>query len=143
MQPRIIKFCQTPKILIIDDDDSQRRLLRKLIGGTFECDILEACDGLDALMLLFRDKQRPDLILLDLIMPCLNGVEFLQLVRGRPEFDNIPVVVCTSVAETREIKGLMSDWIHSYLVKPINRTKLVDKLVAALGRLMLRVDYHD
>jgi CheY-like chemotaxis protein len=127
---------------MVEDDSSQRRLLNKYICDAFQCDILEAEDGLDALMSIFRDKQIPDLILLDLILPNLNGIEFLQVFRGRSEFDNIPVVICTSVAETSEIKGLMSGWIHSYLIKPVNKEKLLDILLDALRGIKFRVDYQ-
>ena len=59
------------------------------------CEILEAEDGLEALKIILQDKQVPNLILLDLMMPCLTGMEFLTIFRGRPECDHIPVVVCT------------------------------------------------
>ena len=83
----------------------------------------------------------PDLVLLDLMMPCLTGVEFLSIVQGRPEFDHVPVVVCTALAETKEIRGKTRNHIHSYLVKPINREKLLVKLLAALHDIAVRVDY--
>lgn len=138
-----IKFCKTPKVLIVEDDCSQRQLMVKLIRGAFDCDVLEASDGLEALMIMLQDKQVPDLVLLDLILPFLNGVEFLQIVRGRPEFDNIPIVVCTCVAETNETKGLMAGRIQGYLVKPINRAKLLDKIIDVLHDITVRVDYRD
>lgn len=84
----------------------------------------------------------PNLVLLDLILPFLSGIEFLKIIRGRPEFDHIPVVVCTSVAETNEIREIMGDGIQGYLAKPINRVKLLDKLLAAFHDIRFRVDYQ-
>ena len=140
MQPTGIKLCKVPRILIVEDDISQRQLMVKLIRTAFDCEILEASDGLEALMIMLQNKQTPDLVLLDLIMPCMNGVEFLKIVRGRPEFNHIPVVICSSVVETKEIREVMSGWIHGYLVKPINKEKLLVKLLAALHDIAVRVD---
>lgn len=142
MQLTGMKFCRTPKILIVEDDSDQRRLTAKIIQDAFECEIFEASDGLDALMALLLEKEDPDLILLDLILPCLNGVEFLKIIRGRPEFDHIPIVICTSVIETKEIRGVMGGWVHSYLTKPINKARLLDKVVPALHDITVRVDYQ-
>ena len=117
MRPKKIKLAEKAKILIVEDDSDQRRLLVKIIQEAFSCEILEAEDGLEALKIIIQDKQVPNLILLDLMMPCLTGVEFLTIVRGRPEFDQIPIVVCTALAETKEIKGKIGNHIQSYVGK--------------------------
>ncbi len=75
-------------------------------------------------------------------MPRLTGVEFLTLFRGRPEFDQISIVVCTALAETNEIKGKIGNHIQSYLVKPIKRAKLLEKMLDALHPITVRVDYQ-
>jgi len=64
------------KVLLIDDEPGQRRLLKKMFleGGDFE--VVEAMDGLDALNILLREKLRPDLMLVDLTMPFIDGLEF-------------------------------------------------------------------
>ncbi len=58
-----------------------------------------------------------------------------------PEFDQIPIVVCTALAETHEIKGKIGNQIQGYLVKPINRAKLLEKILDALHPVTVRVDY--
>ena len=142
MRPTEIKLPEKAKILIVEDDYDQRRLLVKLTRRACGCDILQAEDGLEALKIMLQDKQVPNLILLDLMLPYLRGVEFLTIVRGRPEFDQIPVIVCTAIDETNEIKGKISHHIHSYLVKPINKVKLLEKVLDALHPIRIRVDYH-
>ncbi len=97
MQPTEIKLAENAKILIVEDDSDQRRFLVKIVQEAFGCEILEAEDGLEALKIIIQGKQAPNLILLDLMMPGLTGVEFLTLFRGRPEFHQIPVVVCTAL----------------------------------------------
>ncbi len=141
MKPTEIKLTENAKILIVEDDSDQRRFLVKIVQEAFGCEILESEDGLEALSINIPGKQVPNLILLDLMMPCLTGVEFLSVVRGRPEFDQIPIVVCTAIAETHEIKGKISNQIQGYLVKPINRAKLLEKILDALHPVTVRVDY--
>ncbi len=142
MKPTEIKLTENAKMLIVEDDSDQRRLLVKIVQEAFGCEILEAEDGLEALKIIKQGKQVPNLILLDLMMPCLTGVEFLCVVRGRPEFDQIPIVVCTALAETHEIKGKIGNQIQGYLVKPINRAKLLEKILDALSPVTVRVDYQ-
>ena len=114
----------------------------RLVRQSLDCEILEAADGLEAIEIMLRDKQVPDLVLLDLMLPYLSGPEFLSIVRGRPEFDQIPVIVCTAIAETSQLRGKISHSIQGYLVKPINRAVLLYKLLAALHDIKIRVDYH-
>lgn len=67
---------KSKRVLLIDDEPGQRRLLKKMFleGGDFE--VVEAMDGLDALNILLREKLRPDLMLVDLTMPFIDGLEF-------------------------------------------------------------------
>jgi len=142
MKPTEIKLAENAKILIVEDDSDQRRLLVKIVQEAFGCEILEAEGGLEALKIIIQGKQVPNLILLDLMMPRLTGVEFLTLFRGKPEFDQIPIVVCTALAETNEIKGRIGNHIQGYLAKPIKRAKLLEKILNALHPITVRVDYH-
>ena len=137
-------------LLVEDNPDDEALALRALKKNDIQGEVVVVRDGVEALDYLFctgtfsdRDiNVMPDLVLLDLILPCMNGVEFLKIVRGRPEFNHIPVVICSSVVETKEIREVMSGWIHGYLVKPINKEKLLEKLLAALHGIAVRVDYQ-
>ena len=142
MKPTEIKLAENAKILIVEDDSDQRRLLVKIVREAFGCEILEAEDGLEALKIMLQDKQVPNLILLDLMLPHLSGVECLTILRGRPEFDDTPVVVCSALAETKEIRGKIGNHIQDYLVKPIKRAKLLEKMLDALHPVTVRVDYQ-
>ncbi|MDX1582747.1 MAG: response regulator [Thermoanaerobaculia bacterium] len=80
-------------VLVVDDDEGHRRNLGRLLereGLVFE----QASDGRDALSVISREV--PDLILLDLMMPVMDGFEFLEELRRRKEYQSIPVVVLTS-----------------------------------------------
>jgi len=141
MKPTEIKLAESAKILIVEDDSDQRRLLVKIVKDAFGCEILEAKDGLEALTMMLQDNQ-VNLILLDLMIPFLSGQEFLAILRGRTEFDEVPVVVCTALTETNEIKGKISNQIQGYLVKPINRVKLLEKILDVIEPIRYRVDYQ-
>ena len=79
--------------LVVDDDAATRRMLRDMLtqeGWT----VAEASDGSQALAAL--DEARPQVVLLDLVMPGMNGFEFVDAVRGRPDWQHLPIVVLTS-----------------------------------------------
>jgi CheY-like chemotaxis protein len=80
-------------LLLIDDDDLGRRQMRAALEQQGWA-VIEASDGRDALTKL--GEARPDVIILDLMMPQMDGFEFLEEMRGKPEWRDIPVVVVTA-----------------------------------------------
>ncbi len=143
MRPTEIKLVKKPNILVVEDDRDQRKLMVHLIRESLSCEIVEATDGLAALTMMLQEKLMPDLILLDLLLPYLGGVEFLSIIRGRSEFDHVPVIVSTAVAESTGIRGELGNRIQGFLAKPINGDRLLEKLVGALHPILFRVDYHN
>jgi len=112
----------TKKILIADDEES----LRLLVHATLEDEahqILEAADGVEALEIARREK--PDLILLDVIMPRMDGLEVCRRLKRDPATSHIPIVMLTVMGreEDRE-KGLLAGADH-YLRKPFSPLQLL------------------
>ena len=103
------------KILYIEDDPIlQKTLGRKLKVEGFK--VISALDGREGLMLV--QKERPDLVLLDLILPQMGGVEFLKELRKNEKTKDIPVVVLTNVSkEIEKIQQILELGIRGYLVK--------------------------
>jgi len=103
------------KILYIEDDPIlQKTLGRKLKVEGFK--VISALDGKEGLMLV--QKERPDLVLLDLILPQMGGVEFLKELRKNEKTKDIPVVVLTNVSkEIEKIQQILELGIRGYLVK--------------------------
>ena len=122
------------KILLIDDDPGQRRLLKKIFleGGGYE--VIEAIDGLDALNILLRDKLRPDLMLLDLMMPYIAGLEFIRIIKSKPELSNLPIVICSSVESAETVLEITRYGIKDILTKPVDRVALSKKILSILPR---------
>ena len=79
------------------------------------------------------DKQMPDLILLDLLMPKINGYDFLNEVKNREETRNIPVIVISAVTEAENIRKTMNMGALDFIKKPVDIQELVDKVDAVLN----------
>ncbi len=114
------------RILIVDDDFSSRRLLARIISSQWPVHILEAQEGSEALRIIVRE--RPDLIILDMVMPFMNGVETLKTMRENAKMADIPVIACTSIDEKGMVADILKLGVEDYIVKPFERTILVKKL---------------
>lgn len=118
------------RILVVEDTELLRRMYRdRLIQDGY--DVADAPDGLAALSLL-RD-QHFDLILLDLIMPRMGGIQVLETVKQDPRTQSIPVVVLTNLGEEATIENAVSLGAVDYLIK--NETRPAD--VAEKVKLVL------
>ena len=117
------------KVLVIDDD---ARLLRTVHGILEEYyHVAVAKNGASARQ--FLKKRMVDLILLDYMMPDENGVEVLKSLRAWNKTENIPVVFLTGLNDRKKIMECLSLRPAGYIVKPVDRTKLLAKLRAILG----------
>lgn len=105
------------KILIIDDDKIFSKILRDGIisGGQEKYEVVTAFDGEDGFVVAFREK--PDLIMLDLVMPRMGGVEFLKKLRAEQWGENIPVIVETQLSDMEQMSIGMELGVHSYVIK--------------------------
>lgn len=92
-------------VLIVDDCQQDRMAVADVLRSDY--DILEACNGKQALEILSRKRAQISLIMLDLMMPVMDGYEFLEMYRKRKEYNYLPVVVCTTEDDPeREQKSL-------------------------------------
>jgi len=113
------------KILIIEDHDSIRLLLGNFLGKEFN--VFTMKDGFDGLMWL-SNGNIPDLILLDLDMPRVSGLEFLTNIRGSGFFAEIPVIVVSGKDSSELYDECHQFGIHEYLTKPFNPIKLKEMI---------------
>lgn len=113
------------KILVVEDSSTTRKVISITLGQK-GYDIVEARDGLEALGMLNDGK--PDLILLDIILPKMDGYKILEIIKKNVEFKNIPVIMLTSRDSfMSKLKGKMSG-STAYLTKPFDPKKLVDTI---------------
>ncbi|MDO9543031.1 MAG: response regulator [Kiritimatiellia bacterium] len=113
------------KILLIEDEPSQVMMIKfRLEANNF--DFLAACDGEEGLKKARAEK--PDLILLDLIMPKINGYEVCRRLRQNPETKNIPVIILTASVGNDVNEKSLACGANDCLIKPFESAELVAKI---------------
>src|SRR6202043_626602 len=118
------------RILIAEDNPVNRELLRELLemrGHT----VVEACDGEEALRVI--EQTQPDLVLLDIGMPLLDGFGVIRKVRENPRFASMPVVAVTAYAMQGDREKILSSKFDGYLSKPVDARSLVQELDRVLS----------
>lgn len=104
------------KILIVDDNRASRDLLRAILKPV-RCQIIEAVHGQDALDLMQREH--PDLVLLDIDMPGMNGLDVVRRIREDVSLARLPVVAVTAFAMERDRQNAIAAGFTAYLTKPV------------------------
>jgi len=123
------------KSLVIDDDFTCRRILQAYLSKYGECHIaVNGQEALEAFKMSLDDAEPYDVITLDIMMPDMNGHEVLKSIRqieeenGRFGVDSIKVIMTSALDDSENIKHAFREQCEAYLVKPIDRQKLIDKL---------------
>jgi DNA-binding response OmpR family regulator len=118
------------KILIIEDDASVRTLLEKSLSARgFGVSI--AKDGLEGLTRL--DSERPDLIIVDIMMPRLDGMTFVKAIKGHEKTKPIPVIFLTAKSDAKTMIEGINVGARFYITKPFQLDELISKVEKALG----------
>ena len=113
------------KILTVDDSKTVRIIIRNAFKR-FDCEILEASHGMEGLE---RAKSKPDLILLDITMPIMDGIEMLTKLRADPATTAIPVIMLTAEGQKATAEQAMALGSRSYLMKPFTNDALVEQVL--------------
>jgi two-component system, OmpR family, alkaline phosphatase synthesis response regulator PhoP len=117
-------------ILAVDDDDRIRRLVQfNLQRAGYR--VSAAADGLEALEQIGQEK--PDLVLLDINMPRLDGIELLRRLRADPDTAALPVILLTAKAQDEDILEGKRSGADYYLTKPFSPVELLSVIREALG----------
>jgi twitching motility two-component system response regulator PilH len=117
------------KILIVDDSPTERHVLNDMLTKS-GYEVVTSDNGEDAI--LKAKALKPDLILMDVVMPGLNGFQATRAISRDPDTRAIPIILCTSKSqETDKIWG-MRQGARDYIVKPVKREELLEK-IAAIG----------
>lgn len=124
-----LSVAQRPVVLVVDDDEDNLRLMTFVLE-IFNCTLITAKDGETALAL--AKNYRPDLILLDIILPDLSGVEIVQKLRHNQQTRQIPVIALTALATPEDKEKILSAGCNEYMKKPY----MVDELEMLLNRYL-------
>jgi CheY-like chemotaxis protein len=118
-----------PTILTVDDSKALRLIIEKALSS-FDCLAIEASNGFNAFFAI--ERERPNLILLDVAMPVMDGVETLRRLKGAPELSDIPVIMLTSPADRPLLPQLSSMGAAATLMKPFTEAALLASIKAVV-----------
>ncbi len=117
------------RILIVDDNETNRDILRTRLT-VHGYDLLEAGDGEEALAVV--KAQRPDLVLLDVMMPKLDGIEVCRRLRSDAQLPFMAVILVTAKADSRDVVAGLEAGADEYLTKPVDQVALVARVKSVL-----------
>jgi two-component system, OmpR family, alkaline phosphatase synthesis response regulator PhoP len=119
------------KVLIAEDSSTVRRLVAaRLAADGYE--VLEAADGAEAVELALRD--RPDLLVLDKVMPKLDGFEVVRALREDPRTRTVPIVMLTERTNEEDVLGGLNLGVEEYMPKPFSPHELSARIRRLLAR---------
>ncbi len=117
------------KILSVDDSQTVRLLVTRALAP-FNCTVLQASNGAEGLAVAAREH--PDLILLDVSMPVMNGVEMLAKLKDDPTLRDTPVIMLTAESSPNNVVAIVEMGVNDYIVKPFKDEALVAKVKKVL-----------
>lgn len=113
-----------PRVVLIEDDSDYRLVLENMLSKDFEVVALESGDG----FLEELDSVRPDLVILDVMLPGADGFELCKQVRSSSSFGSLPVLFVTSCDADRDFVANVEAGGSAYLTKPVSRRVLLSKV---------------
>jgi CheY-like chemotaxis protein len=124
-------------ILIVDDSPDQQVLLRAFLGKSGHTDLLSADSAKAAFSILDMDGQEPltriDLILMDVLMPEMDGVEACRQIKSRPHLCDIPIIMVTAKNDHPNLQAAFAAGAIDYITKPVNSVDLLARVASALA----------
>jgi len=113
------------KILTVDDSKTIRMIVAKAFRP-YECEVLEASNGVEGLAV--ASKEKPNVIILDVTMPVMDGPEMLAKLKSNPDLRSIPVVMLTAEAGKENVLRIAKMGVRDYLVKPFKEELIVERV---------------
>lgn len=117
-------------VLIVDDSRAMRRLHREVLSEVVDVDVVEAEDGVQAIYELEARDFQVDLILVDWMMPRMDGLTLVRLLKSNENLQNIPILMVTSCSDERRMKEAWQAGVDGYLLKPFTKEIFLHALVA-------------
>lgn len=118
------------KVLTVDDSKTIRMVVKKAFKP-FDCEFFEGENGVEGLAAAAREK--PDLIILDITMPVMDGKEMLAKLKGEPTLKDIPVIMLTAESGKENVMQILKMGIKDYMVKPFKGEELIQRATKIVG----------
>ncbi len=118
-----------PTVLVVDDNQQNLELLQAYLEDV-DCTTISASDGLEALRIV--NKNSPDLVLLDVMMPKMSGFEVCKRIKNDPKTADIPVIMVTALSEFGDIERAIDSGTDDFLSKPVNKLELLTRIKTML-----------
>ena len=112
--------------LIVEDDATIRAVLKRIMTKKFGFNIFQAGDGQEGLKVL--QETNPDLVLLDISMPLMNGIEFLQIIRQQTKYKDIPVFILSAITDRALVKQMIELGVNDYILKPMDIEVIYERI---------------
>jgi two-component system, OmpR family, alkaline phosphatase synthesis response regulator PhoP len=117
------------KVLIADDEPNVRRLLHSILSKNFE--VFEAEDGRQAIEI--ATTQKPDVVLMDMMMPKMDGLTACHMIKNDPATKSIPVIMVTAIGFELNVKLSQQMGASGYVTKPFSSEDLLNKIAQVLA----------
>jgi two-component system alkaline phosphatase synthesis response regulator PhoP len=124
---------QKPKVLVVVDNLQNLELILAYLED-IDCETLSAEGGQEALEIIEKDS--PDLVLLDVMMPKISGFEVCKRIKNNPKTAEIPIIMVTALSEMGDIERAINSGTDDFLSKPVNKWELLTRV-----KTMLRLKY--
>ena len=120
---------KTPRILVVEDEKDNMDLFVQILHF-HGCEVLEAVDGREAITI--TQEEKPDVVLMDLSLPALDGWEATRALKAIPEVSHVPVVALTAHAMVGDRERALAAGCDGYISKPIEVTNFYDQVCGFL-----------
>ncbi len=120
------------KILIIDDNKNEQLFLTRALSKLYSCEVITADNGQQGLQKIVLDN--PDLIFLDVMMPVMDGIQMLEILRVQHPQITTPVIALTARSDGATLNKLLTLNVDEYLLKPINFEQIANKIDKIAGK---------
>jgi two-component system, chemotaxis family, chemotaxis protein CheY len=114
------------RTLVIDDDSAMLSIISSILTG-LGCEVITASNGQEGLDRM-TEFGPPDVVLVDWNMPVMNGLEFIKLVRKKPKFDGLPIIMVTTELEMSQLALTFDAGVSEYIMKPFSPIMIQEKL---------------
>lgn len=131
LAPERERWCLMRKKILVVDDSSTVTLMERMVLNRHAYDVVVASDGEEAIGVAKREL--PDLILMDVVMPKMNGFDACKRIRQEESIHDVPIIMVTTRGEGMNVERGFESGCNDYVTKPINSTELLTKIHACIA----------